>query len=305
MASRELVLSEPLCFICSKIGKIEIKSLKSTVADFFRPEDITAAKVRLLDDVGLLQLTDKLPHIPRRREDDSRTACEVDDIFTLINCLDERKLLCSLPRYVTDNPDNMPTMRLFEGDLSFIMKKLDFFDGKMDIIGNAVAAMLDEVRSKCTLSSSDWPPLRSTQPSHSVYNKPVNEPTVVRTSSVASDRQNELFAVQARTQNDDQLIHPQGTVWSAVTSTPTAAQNQRRRDQNGDAGRSSSVGDSNDNDQPFVEVAARKRRHRVTNGERTPTVDSNSAARSQPRRGPLVQQSACQRSCQLPTEYVS
>ena len=58
MSSRELVQSEPLCFICSKIGKVEVKSLKSTVADFFRPEDITAAKVRLLDDAGLLQLTD-------------------------------------------------------------------------------------------------------------------------------------------------------------------------------------------------------------------------------------------------------
>ena len=94
--------------------------------------------------------------------------------------------------------------------------------------------------------------------------------------------------MQAHTQNDDQLIHPQGTVWSAVTSTPTSAQNQRRRDQNGDAGRSTSVGDSNDNAQPFVEVAACKRRCRGTNGERTPTVDNNSVARSQPQRGPLV-----------------
>jgi len=301
---------QSLCFICSKIGKVEVKSLKSTVADFFRPEDITAAKVRLLDDAGLLQLTDKLPYIPRRREGDSRTAREVDDIFTLIYYLDERKLLCGLPRYVTDNPDSMPTMRLFEGDLSFVMKKLDFFDGKMDIIGSAVAAMLDEVRSKCTLSSSDWPPLRSTQSSHAVINKPVNE-TAVRTSSVTSGRQSEMYTTQACTRDGDQLIHPQGTVWSAVTSTPTSTQRQCRSDRNRDAGRSASVGDSDlhpdDNDQPFVEVTTRKRRRCGTNGQQTQIVGTNSVARSQPRRGPLVvgnSTSLRQRSCQLPTEYV-
>jgi len=66
MASRELALSEPLCFICNKIGKIDVEILKSRVIDFFRPEYIAAAKVKLMDDVGKLKLTDNLPHIPRR-----------------------------------------------------------------------------------------------------------------------------------------------------------------------------------------------------------------------------------------------
>jgi len=47
----------------------------------------------------------------------------------------------------------MPTTRLFEGDLSFIMKKLEFFDSKLEIVGSAVAAMTDEVRNRCRPST--------------------------------------------------------------------------------------------------------------------------------------------------------
>ena len=51
MATNELVLSRPLCFICCKLGKIDVKSLKSIVIDFFSPEDISEAKSQM-DDVG-------------------------------------------------------------------------------------------------------------------------------------------------------------------------------------------------------------------------------------------------------------
>jgi len=124
-----------------------------------------------------------------------------------------------------------------------------------------------------------------------LYNKPANETTTVRTSSVTSSRQSEMYTTQACTRDGDQLIHSQCTVWSAVTSTPTSAQRQRRSDLNRDAGRSASVGDSDlhpdDNDQPLV-VTTRKRRRQGTNGEQTQIVGTNSVARSQTRRGPLV-----------------
>jgi len=54
----------------------------------------------------------------------------------------------------------MLPMRLYEGDLGFIMKKLDIFENKMDTIGTAVTAMMGELRSSCTLSP-DWPTMRS------------------------------------------------------------------------------------------------------------------------------------------------
>ena len=169
MADRRLVLSEPLCFIVSKLGKIERKAIKSVALDFYRSEDIADAKSKLLSDVSLLQLSDKLPHVPNRRDGDSRTVRELDDIFTLIDFLDERKCLEALPKYVADSPDNMPTVRLFEGDLIFIVKNLDQLEVGVGSLGSTVAAILKELRLiACTLSSTgvslpEWPTLLSSK----------------------------------------------------------------------------------------------------------------------------------------------
>ena len=68
----------------------------------------------MLDDISQLKTSEKIPYVPKRRDGDNKTARQLDDIFTLIYFLDEHKLISSLPRYVTDNPDNMPAARLFE-----------------------------------------------------------------------------------------------------------------------------------------------------------------------------------------------
>jgi hypothetical protein len=55
---------------------------------------------------------------------------EVDDILTVFTCLDEQEQLSNLPNYVSDNPDNMPSLRLYEGDLTILMDYLTKLDGK-------------------------------------------------------------------------------------------------------------------------------------------------------------------------------
>jgi len=42
---------------------------------------------------------------------DGRLSKESDDILPVITLLDEQKFLDNLPRYVTDSPDNMPSVR--------------------------------------------------------------------------------------------------------------------------------------------------------------------------------------------------
>ena len=96
--------------------------------DFYTPEDISVAKVRLLDDIRNLNSTIKLPHVPQRRDGDQRLVREVDDIMLLLSRLDEHKLLDALPRYVNSSPDNMPSVRLYEGEfngLMTILKRMD------------------------------------------------------------------------------------------------------------------------------------------------------------------------------------
>jgi len=85
--------------------------------DFYSDKDINVAKACLLNDLHSMILSEKTLHLPTRREGDNRLAREVDDMITVFTFLDERKLLDNLPKYVTDGSDNMPTTRLYEGDL--------------------------------------------------------------------------------------------------------------------------------------------------------------------------------------------
>ena len=71
-------------------------------------------------------------------------------MFVMLNALDERLLLSNLPSYVTDNPDNLPSTRLYEGDFSVIMKFLEKLEGKLTIFGSAMSAISRDV---CTLVS--------------------------------------------------------------------------------------------------------------------------------------------------------
>ena len=83
MADRALVLCEPLCFLLNRFGKTELKSLERVMVDFYSPEVITAAKNRLIDDVEMLMLTDKIPYCPKRRDGEGRSMREMDDIVTI------------------------------------------------------------------------------------------------------------------------------------------------------------------------------------------------------------------------------
>jgi len=73
MAEAQLVLSQPLCFILSKFGKAGSKSIKSVVLDYYKPEEITDTKVRLLDDINQLKTNKKIPYVSRRRDGDNKT----------------------------------------------------------------------------------------------------------------------------------------------------------------------------------------------------------------------------------------
>jgi len=46
-------------------------------------------------------------HFPLRREGKLRASKSLDDIVTVLYCLDENLKLKSLPKYVADSPDSM------------------------------------------------------------------------------------------------------------------------------------------------------------------------------------------------------
>jgi len=123
---RPLVLCTPLCFMFSKLGKLEIRKITSLMCDFYSAEEISTAKKRLAEDIMELH-ADKMPRLAPRRDNDvrARIAKDVDDIANAVITLDERGFLQQVPRYVTDNSDTMPTIRLEEGDLRYFCKKME------------------------------------------------------------------------------------------------------------------------------------------------------------------------------------
>ena len=74
---------------------------------------------------------------------------EVEDIFTLINFLDERKPFADLPRYVYDDSDHVPSSRLSDADMSLPLCKLDKLEKleKLDIIECNVLALQDQFKT--------------------------------------------------------------------------------------------------------------------------------------------------------------
>lgn len=314
MADRPLVLCVPLCFIVSKLGKVGKHLLIKSVIDNCEPEVISSAKRQLLKDIETMQLPEQPPRVPARRDGITYIEREVKDIFDLIYFLDNHKQLEALPRYVTDDPDNMPTIRVFSGDLIFMNKRFEKMEEKMEIFGSMLAAMMDGVRPR--LDSQSWPGLQSTgQPAgrEDVYNS--RPATASATASVTVGSENNMTIgksslgplndanVQSAANanagfgsaagNLDQLFHVPNSNWAQLCSTPNhdvivgAAERQSTGVDN--------VFDNalTDNNDQYTLVGNNKKRRRTETrekpGSNLPVVtDSETAARNTRRRRPLV-----------------
>ena len=160
MAAGQLVLNNALCFILNKYGKIQLSSLKTAVSDFYSLDTIAEAKWRILDDSKDLPVPGGFPHIPRRRDCQARTQREIDDIFTVVQLLDENGLIDKLPRYVSDNPENMPSVRLFEGDMLLLLSRLEKMETKVGEYGSALSA----IKLLCTTMCSNMSKVLPTKP---------------------------------------------------------------------------------------------------------------------------------------------
>ena len=229
------MLSDVLCFLKNKFGKVPLKQLKSVVADFYTVDDLSVAKVCLLSDIEALKSSVKFPHVPQRRDGEARLAREVDDLITLFHCLDEHKLLDSLPRYVSADPDRMPSMRLFEGDMNVIMTMLEKLENKVDGYGSALSAITRDVtalQSKCVVPDQ-FPPLP--KPALPVPPVPATASQVRPAQSRRPPAQPQRMSMTAvsgnstRTETNTQSlaeVSERRQDWAALASTPHIGTNR-------------------------------------------------------------------------------
>ena len=141
MADDNVVLRSSLCYLVKKFSKIAVKPLKSMVLDFYDVEELNAAKQQLLTDIDNMNLDVNLPHVPVQRDGDQKAVRIVDDIFTLLTFLDENLKLSLLPCYVIDNPDSIPSGRLYEGDLSVLLRFMQKMESEVKELKLALAAI--------------------------------------------------------------------------------------------------------------------------------------------------------------------
>ena len=118
-----------------------MQQLKSVVVDFYKPEELIAAKEQLVEDVQHLDPAVSLPHIATHREVEARIVRLVDDIFTVLTVVDENLRLKSLSKYVAESVDAMPATR----HLAMLMDLLDSINGRLSKCGSSVAAMFSEL----------------------------------------------------------------------------------------------------------------------------------------------------------------
>ena len=108
----------------------------------------------VLEAVDSLKLSSKRPHIPQRRDASERLSREVDDLLILFTFLDKQKCFDQLPTYVSDSPDHMPSVRLYEVDLNIVMTMLRDVMGRLDQYGGVLAAIAKDVRDLQVLSTT-------------------------------------------------------------------------------------------------------------------------------------------------------
>ena len=92
------MLCNPLCFLLHRYGRDAVKPLKRVLLDFYNVADLAVAKNQVLEDVKRMNKSVSIPHVPDRREGELRSVRIVDDIFTVLDCLDENQLLEYLPK---------------------------------------------------------------------------------------------------------------------------------------------------------------------------------------------------------------
>ena len=127
--------------------------------DFYDVCELLEAKRQLISDVNDMNLDIDVPHIPERRDGESKAVRTVHDIITLLIFLDENLKISLLPHYVADSPDSMPSARMYDGDLAVLMKVIDRLESEVKSLSTAMAAMIKDIGQSSRSSIQPGPPV--------------------------------------------------------------------------------------------------------------------------------------------------
>ena len=150
LLTRDLAINALLCFTISKRRKLSEKVLKGIILDFYSIDEVVTAKKRLISDVELFSADST--SFPRfaDRAGDNRFEREVSDLLKILNLIDERNIGIKLPTYVTDDYEKMPSVKLDDGDLRYLLAKMD----KMALTIQGLQATINSVHAMVSKPSA-------------------------------------------------------------------------------------------------------------------------------------------------------
>ena len=150
-----MVINDLLCYSFNKFSRIPLKTLKTTILDFYSNSDISVAKDTLVAAFEEIGHQDKSFKIPRRRKDSiGRTNSEIDDICSVIAYADENALLDKFPMYVSADPDKMPSVKLTDGDLALMLAKLSKIESGIANVKETVDTIINKPMQNLTSHSN-------------------------------------------------------------------------------------------------------------------------------------------------------
>lgn len=279
MADNSYVLNSALCFLLNKYGQVHLSTLKTTFTDFYGSQDISKAKCQLNEDVEGISTDIKKPRLPRRHDGPDKKLHEVDDIFTLLTFLDENKLASQLPIYVTNNCNDIPSMRLFDGDLRILTGNMEKLTEKLAILEGSLAGItwgIEQVKEAIRATHDKQVELTVAQADRTVHAinsaQSANTANTARVSTGVSVGVGGPVSGGMTSRNSGAFFGPAAgdgsTSWAATmaeTSTPVAGSSQ--------AVFQSTTDDDNDNT-PFQEV---RRRRSAKRANKRPLEQGNNA----------------------------
>ena len=281
MAERSLIVCNPLCFLLAKFSNTPVKALKCALVDFYSDKDLSEAKQLLINDINRINTdnTDKPPRVTTRRDGPDKSIHEVDDIFSLLTFLDEQKLIGCLSKYVSDSPDNLPSIRLYEGDLKILMDFITKLNNRMCAIESTLTSIRQEAFAPLR-SSTVRPPVFVSNQSTPV--RPVNHSAVISQAQSTLHPETSAASMHYGHSTASSLTLPSAcgasTITSAAIPAETAVKGIDNANQQSWASKAENVshcitsdGCSNcgsqsccpsDSDQPFTEYSSRQSRRK-------------------------------------------
>jgi hypothetical protein len=126
-------ISELLCFLLNNYGKTPSDNIKVVTAAFYNSAEIVAAKNLLFECADKLALVNAPRRVYRRKADD-KARLDVDDIFALLDNIDEQNMMGSLPTFVALNLDRIPPLKSDVADLFLAVKRISDLEAKVDAL---------------------------------------------------------------------------------------------------------------------------------------------------------------------------